>query len=85
MKESEYIVSQQSSQDTLVTSGQWWTYRQMEDSLCVLSPRDKTARVWLGEDQREYKTVRIVIVHKGFVTCTCVVYGETECGREKCE
>ena len=51
----------------------------------VTTSRDKTARVWLREDQREYKTVRILQQHKGFVTCTCVVHDETESGREKCE
>ena len=49
----------------------------------VTTSRDKTARVWLREDQREYKTVRILQQHKGFVTCTCVVHDETESGREK--
>ena len=51
----------------------------------VTTSRDKTARVWLREDQREYKTVRILQQHKGFVTCACVVHDETESGREKCE
>ena len=51
----------------------------------VTTSRDKTARVWLREDQREYKTVRILQQHKGFVTCACVVHDETDSGREKCE
>ena len=48
----------------------------------VTTSRDKTARVWLREDQREYKTVRILQQHKGFVTCACVVHAETESGRK---
>ena len=51
----------------------------------VTTSRDKTARVWLREDQREYKTVRILQQHKGFVTCACVsvVHAGIESGRDK--
>ena len=45
------IVSQQSSQDTLVTSGQWWTYRRTRDSLCMLSPRHVTRQHVCGSEK----------------------------------
>ena len=49
----------------------------------VTTSRDKTARVWLREDRREYKTVRILQQQKGFVTCACVVHDETQSVRKK--
>ena len=57
------------------------TYRQ--SVYVVTTSRDKTARVWLREDQREYRTVRILQQHKGFVTCVCVLHDETESGSRR--
>ena len=50
------IVSQQSSQDTLVTSGQWWTYRRTRDSLCMLSPRHVTRQHVCGSEKTREST-----------------------------
>ena len=55
----------------------------------VTTSRDKTARVWLRHREAgprqwetEYKTVRTLQQHKGFITCTCVLPTVTESGRE---
>ena len=61
----EYRLSAELTQDTLVTSGQGRLQTDEVQSVYVVTTsRDKTASVWLREDQsRKYKTVRILQQH----------------------
>ena len=64
VKERVSIVSQQSSQDTGDVRAVVDLQTDKGQSVYVVTTsRDKTARVWLREDQREYKTAWTVRVY----------------------
>ena len=86
MKESDYRLSAEltgHSGDVRGVAG--LLMDETKAAYIVTTSRDRTARVWLREDQREYKTAKIFRQHKGFVSCVCIIPSDSEAGRDKCE
>ena len=50
----------------------------------VTTSRDKTARVWVREG-REFKTVKIIGQHTGYVSAVCVIPADSDAGRSQRE